>query len=274
MVFYGPKSVNKEIFALELICRLVNPKNQEELTKRILGKNHPDVQIYSADDQEQYALSTIKTWVEEANSPPFELKQKWMMITDAKKLTSIHCNTLLKTLEEPNSQVHFILFVESLSDLMDTVNSRAIKIPFFPLSKGMMKQKIAEERSNLYLSLLQGSLDGLQLVKALDEKGFFIHLHQIFFSYLKKKPQEALFAFEEVDKALQEEEFSKKSVEIYSITFQFFLEIIKKMGEKNPKILRKVPDIFSIHEQLILAVKRYTKLRNCIERLAISIVSI
>lgn len=279
LVFYGPKCEEKEFFALDLIEKLANPSKNENIKNRIFQKSHPDVQVFRAQDQEQYSISTVKSWVEEASLPPFELPKKWVVINDSEKLTTIHCNTLLKTLEEPIASQHFILLVESLSDLLDTVSSRAMKIPFFSLSKKMIEKEIQvdeilSQELILNLDLLHGTVGQLDLLKDLHQANFFAILHHIFLSYYKKQPQEAAASFEEVDKILTAERFNTKHSEIYSITVSYLMHVIKKIGEKKVSAYRKIPRLFELSAKLETALKRYTKLKYCIEQLAIELCAI
>lgn len=274
MIFHGPKTQEKESYALSLINRVVNPNKDKELENRIIQKIHPDVQVFSCQDQEQFALGTVKNWVEEASLPPFELNQKWVVIDDAEKLTTIHCNTLLKTLEEPTHGMHFILIVENLNSLMDTVISRAIKIPFFPLSIQTIAKNIPlneEQRPNFSFtaSLLAGSYHLLSLVRNLEEINYFQSLHQIFLYYLQKKIPEGNHLLEELEKLLLDDQFNKKNMEIYEITFSYFLFFLKRIGEKDPTIFRKIPKAFQLNNDVIMALKRHVKLKNCLEQLAI-----
>ncbi len=269
MVFHGPKSENKELFALHLIEQAINRDKDPIIKQRIMNKVHPDVQVFSCKDQEQYPLLSVKGWVEEAGFPPFELSKKWMIIDDAEKLTAIHCNTLLKTLEEPDCNVHFILIVESLSSLVDTVNSRAIKIPFFPLSSVDL-EKIQPDLK-ISSKLLKGSLELIPFVEQLNEIEFFKNLDQVLHAYKILNPHAAWLILEEIEKSLSHETFIKKSLEIYELAFSYILQYLRNWSESQPQVLRKIPKLFDLNDLLIASIKRHTKLRYCLEQLILTL---
>jgi DNA polymerase III delta prime subunit len=276
LIFHGAKSNIKLDFALDLINRLVNLDNNSVVKDKIFRKVHPDIQVFSAEDQDQYPLSLVKTWIDESTLSPFELKEKWIVIEDAEKLTPIHCNTLLKTLEEPTYFLHFILIVDSLQKLLDTVVSRATKVPFFSLSKQMIEKVIIDDEilsQNVRMNeaMAQGSIEQLQLLKKLHELNFFNLLHDLFSVYYKKEVEKSGAILDELEKVLQEESFSTKLLQIYPVVFTFFMELVKKIGEKNKKIYRKIPRFFELDQKLFVALKRHTKLKYCIEQLAIQL---
>ncbi|NBO23759.1 MAG: hypothetical protein EBU93_00750 [Chlamydiae bacterium] len=251
LIFHGAKSNIKLDFALDLINRLVNLDNNSVVKDKIFRKVHPDIQVFSAEDQDQYPLSLVKTWIDESTLSPFELKEKWIVIEDAEKLTPIHCNTLLKTLEEPTYFLHFILIVDSLQKLLDTVVSRATKVPFFSLSKQMIEKVIIDDEilsQNVRMNeaMAQGSIEQLQLLKKLHELNFFNLLHDLFSVYYKKEVEKSGAILDELEKVLQEESFSTKLLQIYPVVFTFFMELVKKIGEKNKKIYRKIPRFFEL----------------------------
>ena len=274
MVFYGPNKEHKEQFALWFIDKLVNSSENKNIHKRIMENLHPDVQIYDAKGQDQYSLQIVKNWVDNASFQPFELSSKWIVIHDAEKLTNIHCNTLLKTLEEPDANIHFLLIVESLHDLLDTVNSRAFKIPFFALSKERIINEInlidPLNSKEFMQDLARGSLSRLKEVMVLEKQNFFSNLTKAFIFYFDLKIHEAQSCLEEIEKLAEEDIYDGKAHELYSYASCYYLCLLKKIGFRHPTIYRYIPDIFSKNQQIENSLKRFTKLKFCLEQLIIS----
>ncbi len=276
VIFYGPKSEEKQAFALQWIEGQVNPDHHERLKNRIFNQVHPDVQLFYADSAEQYSMGLIHQWIREAGLPPFELSKKWLIIAEGEKLTSLHHHALLKTLEEAAPFVRFILFVDSLTTLPETIRSRAIKVPFYPLSKQQLEKKLEQDvtyqgRTGYLSGLVQGSLHFLPLVEALWEKQYFQSLHHIFFSIMTGLKADVLEELDQMDALFQEERFSKRDEDILEISFLYLLECVKKIGEKQPEIFGHIPRFFEKKEEAMQALKRHSKLKTALEYLVISL---
>lgn len=274
LIFHGPMAEIKLSYALELIDQMVNPSQDAFIQKRILEKNHPDVQCYGAYDLEQYALTTVKLFIEEASLPPFELKQKWVIIDEAQKLSTIHCNMLLKTLEEPAVGVHFLLIVDSIDSLLPTILSRAIRVPFFSQARSELSHLLEQNlepslKVELLTGLLQGSIDLKPLIELLDENKFFEHLHLLCSCHASLKPELALNALEAIDQILNACDLEKKNTEVLQLVAHYFMLLKLKIGEAHPQVYRDVPSYFELYDFVISLMKRHTKLRYCIEKLAI-----
>lgn len=276
LIFHGPKSEAKQDHALALIEQIINKLRNPIVQKRILEKNHPDVQFYSADGLEQYAIATVKTFIEEASLPPFELEQKWIVVDEAEKLTTIHCNMLLKTLEEPPSGVHFLMITDSLESLLPTILSRSIKVPFFPQSKLDLLNLIQEDKelqmkSSLMAGLLQGSSHLKPLIVSLDHVHFFDYLFSLVRCYAQKKPEQAFLILETIDELTSSEDFVKKNLEIFHLSAHYYMQLLQVMGQSDAAFYRYVPKFYELYDNLEGLMKRYTKLKHGIERLACSL---
>ncbi len=91
--------------------------------------------------------------------PPHEGRALVFIIRAADELTVSAANALLKTLEEPGKNTHFILLTARPMRLLDTIRSRTLALRFGPLAEHAMTQLL--EREGLPLDVLpfaQGSL--------------------------------------------------------------------------------------------------------------------
>jgi DNA polymerase III subunit delta' len=68
-----------------------------------------------------------------ASYPPYEAPRLVFIFRAAHELTPSAANALLKTLEEPRPNVHFILLTDQPRRLLDTIRSRTLPIRFGPL---------------------------------------------------------------------------------------------------------------------------------------------
>lgn len=93
--------------------------------------DHPDVLWVLREEKENdYKVDSpgIASLLKFLNYRAFELKKKFIFLTDAHLLSTIVSNKLLKTLEEMPENFCLILFAPKDETLLATVESRAIKI--------------------------------------------------------------------------------------------------------------------------------------------------
>ena len=88
------------------------------------ANTHPDI-VYLEYDDKIIPVSDIRNLViDTVNYTPKVADRKLYIIYDAKNLSDITQNALLKTLEEPPTFVTFFLVTSNLNKLFDTVKSR------------------------------------------------------------------------------------------------------------------------------------------------------
>lgn len=110
-----------------------------DFLKSITGlTDHPDILWVEREEKENdYKVDSkgIAALFKFLNYRAFELKKKFIFLTDAHLLSTIVSNKLLKTLEELPENFCLILFAPKDEALLATVESRAIKITL-PSEKG------------------------------------------------------------------------------------------------------------------------------------------
>ncbi len=121
LLFSGPKEAKKEEIAETFARALLNT------TK----KNPPDLRIiYPEGKGRHHPMHVIKQFIEETHLPPFEASRKVFIIHEADRMLPSSANALLKTLEEPVSEVTIILLTARPEALLPTITSRCFQVSF------------------------------------------------------------------------------------------------------------------------------------------------
>lgn len=181
----GPPHIGKMTLAV-LLAQALNCEADEKpclactACKKIAAGTHSDVRVIGLTQNEDEAeakligIDQIKEIQHSASLPPFEGKHKVFIIDGAELLSADAANCLLKTLEEPEAKVTFILLTTNDRLLLPTVVSRCQRLELAPLSitdevKALIeKQGIEPERARLLAGLSHGC-PGWALAAAGDE---------------------------------------------------------------------------------------------------------
>ncbi len=172
-LFVGPQHVGKMTLAINLAqalnCKAADkPCLECASCKKIAAGAHSDVQVIglaqNEEDAEAKLISTdqIKDMLHAASLPPFEGNNKVFIIDGAELLSNEAANRLLKTLEEPEAKVTFILLAVNEKKLLETIVSRCQRIELQPLSLDEEAQALVErlklkpERARLLAGLSRG----------------------------------------------------------------------------------------------------------------------
>ena len=148
LLFEGPKGARKgelaDAFARELL--------------KTIKKDPPDLRhLYPEGKGNHHPMHVIKQFIEETRLPPFEASRKVFIIHDADRMLPTSANALLKTLEEPVSEVTIILLTSHVEALLPTIISRCFRIPF-PLLEEEEKSNLSEQMFHLGFRLLRKDL--------------------------------------------------------------------------------------------------------------------
>lgn len=139
-LFCGPAGSNKTEAAYALAQALLCPKGPAgprggqcgdcDACARIMRRKHPDVVQMEPEGVDGYLIDQIRDLVAEASLAPIQAKRRVFIIFDADRLGTKAANAFLKTLEEPPSDVVFILFARMREGVLPTIVSRCQVVPF------------------------------------------------------------------------------------------------------------------------------------------------
>ena len=121
----GKKGIGKSLLVKHCLYEFFNDKN----SKLLLNKNtHPNVLNFKKkDDKKNIEIDQIREIIKFTNQSSLNNKFKFIIIDDVESLNINSSNALLKSLEEPNTNVHFILIFNSEMNISDTIRSRCLE---------------------------------------------------------------------------------------------------------------------------------------------------
>ena len=156
LLFAGPEGIGKRRVALELaqreICFRRTACGQCEGCRLIEGEDLPFelpnlLRITPEGKAGVIRIDQIREGLDSAGQPRFSRGviewatlapppgcHRWILVEEAHRLNEASANILLKTLEEPPADTHFILVTHRPEAVLQTIRSRCERIPFAPLA--------------------------------------------------------------------------------------------------------------------------------------------
>lgn len=142
MIFYGDEGLGKTTAALELSGVLTGQDVWKE-TRPWFRDSAFDKEpvLIAAEDQVWYIRPVgMELKIEQFRlfldaMPSFDGRPHICIIDEAQTMMPAIANAMLKTLEEPEASVYFILITHDLDALLPTIISRGERFAFFPLAK-------------------------------------------------------------------------------------------------------------------------------------------
>jgi DNA polymerase III delta' subunit len=108
-------------------------------------------------------ISQIRALIHQASLKPFVAPRKVFVLFAADTMNEQAQNALLKVLEDPGSDSHFLLITDTERELRPTIRSRCQKFSFGPLSReeiraSLMANDVAPEKADAAAALCGGRL--------------------------------------------------------------------------------------------------------------------
>lgn len=129
----GEDGIGKSILA-EILGKLILNSD--------LNREYVDIINYRP-SKASFGVDDVREIIDEVNKKPFEGDKKVIIIHQGNKLTIQAQNALLKTIEEPPTEVYIIILCESLELILDTIKSRCEIYKLTPLTKDELYKYIA-----------------------------------------------------------------------------------------------------------------------------------
>lgn len=142
LLFSGPDGIGKRTCAL-MVAKALNCTNSAagdfcddcSQCHKINAGTHPDVlRIGLEEDASEIKIAQIREVLRTLDFRPLEGRNKVFIIDPANKMNASSANALLKGLEEPPDNSHFILLTNTVHSLLPTTRSRCQSYAFAPLS--------------------------------------------------------------------------------------------------------------------------------------------
>ena len=151
-LFDGPSGVGKTRTALSFAIDMV-AGGDPHVVERIESGSHPDVRVFGPRDEgkRNIQVEVLRTEILPlAQFAPFEAASTFFIFPEADVSFPVFqpeaANALLKTLEEPRPNVHFILTSERPDSLLPTIRSRCQRIRFARLPDSVLRNILESER--------------------------------------------------------------------------------------------------------------------------------
>lgn len=248
MLFYGDEGVGKTTAALSLAGLLTNQDSKlwQELNEITLEEVSggtislaDDLVWYLRPEKSELKIDQFREVLNQMIT--FDDRTHVCIIDEAQTMRETISNALLKTLEEPRSNLYFILVTHDINMILPTIISRSERFPFFPLKKEEFNLLLNSDKKKYNLS---SEMD-LDTLYHLTEGKPGVAL-EIIESKDKKQPETALHFWETISKSespfsdLHEEKWKDRKA------FAAMLRWIILVG-RDIMVLAEVKDLRLIH---------------------------
>lgn len=171
MLFVGPSGIGKALtakaLAASLLCGGTSPCGRCLSCQALEHQNHANM-ITVVPDGARIKIDQIRAIQHEIAMRSSSGKARVCIIEDAGKMTKEAGNSLLKMLEEPPEDFHFILIASSIHAVLNTILSRCLVMKFLPLVPGQMVEALTKRGFAQEQAAVAARLSGGRLGKALN----------------------------------------------------------------------------------------------------------
>ena len=149
----GPKGIGKKLLVNHLLNYLYSKNNEKfydlknnqydlnnNLSSLISTNSHPNIlKIKKKKDKKIIDIDQIREMIQFTNQTSFNNDRRFIVIEDINLMGINSANALLKSIEDPNNQIYYILINNSEFKILETIKSRCLE---FKLS--LMNSEVIE----------------------------------------------------------------------------------------------------------------------------------
>ncbi|MBF0779973.1 MULTISPECIES: DNA polymerase III subunit delta' [unclassified Granulicatella] len=253
--------------------------------QRILAREFIDVEWIEPDGA-TLKVEQIRELKDSTHYSSLEHQKKVYILKHVDKMSVSAANSLLKSLEEPQSNVYFLLLTDNKDNVLPTILSRTQLLSLTPLSKEMLNEMVKDKVTldTLRAILVELSQDVHKIIE-LGTSETFQHYHQALWQWCELLFAKDIYAFIFVQTKLMEwlsqKEYALYGLDILSIYFRDAL-MLKEHQEEHVHLKKLMPNYKKIIfdpekglEYLLQAkenVNNFVSAQVCFERLCLEIV--
>ena len=137
----GPKGIGKKLLVNHLLNYFYSKNNEQfynlksseynqnnNLSKMISANTHPNIfKIKKKKDKKLIDIDQIREMIQFTNQTSFNNDRRFIVIEDINLMGINSANALLKSIEEPNNQIYYILINNSEFKILETIKSRCLE---------------------------------------------------------------------------------------------------------------------------------------------------
>lgn len=145
----GARGLGKRTFAMTLTSALFCTSEQKPCghcvgCRRVLDGNEPDVITLFADDGKPIGVDRVRDTIRAVSQHAFGTGYRVVLIEPVERMTPQAQNCLLKSLEEPLSNVVFLLMTHELTATLGTIASRCARVKMTPWPDDVLYQTLTK----------------------------------------------------------------------------------------------------------------------------------
>tara|TARA_A100001234_G_scaffold221339_1_gene236959 strand:- start:2464 stop:3396 length:933 start_codon:yes stop_codon:yes gene_type:complete len=240
-----------ELYTYNLNEFTINPENTT--FKTIINKSNPNLILIDVNsDKKTIDINQIRNLIINLNKSSFNDKPRFVLIDNIELLSLNSVNAILKILEEPNENIHFIL-INNNRKILSTLKSRCIDF----------KINLSHEKSLNVTSLILGvdirNLLNNDLINYYSTPGDIINLIKFANEY---EYDLSNIDLKNLIKIIIQENHYKKNTKIKDILFNYIeiyfskldFSLSKKINDKYSYFVKRISDTktFNLDEESLL----------------------
>ena len=222
----GPKGIGKKLLVNHLLNYFYSKNNEQfynlksneynqnnNLSKMISANTHPNIfKIKKKKDKKLIDIDQIREMIQFTNQTSFNNDRRFIVIEDINLMGINSANALLKSIEDPNNQIYYILINNSEFKILETIKSRCLEF------KSNLKNSEVVEIVNYYFNSDIYKKINLDFINNYNSPSFLISLVNFLESNdlsIKESNIEDLLTYVIKNKIYTSDEFIKEYLNLF-----------------------------------------------------------